>query len=184
MPGHRPRVIVSAGALRLLSAGQLDAVLAHERAYIAGRHHLVLAASEAFTRVFGRLPPARHAKEQTAMLLEMIPDDRALRRQPREVLAAAMYDMAAGTAPVGALAVSGPSALIRLRRALAALPPSSGHSPRPRRPRPTRPPATARPRTTAPPADAPAPPSSSPTPSSASRTSGARPDRIRTTAPG
>ncbi|MEU0042779.1 M56 family metallopeptidase [Streptomyces werraensis] len=119
LPGFRPRVVVSAGALRLLSAEQLDAVLAHERAHIEGRHHLVLAASEAFARVFGLLPLARHAKVQTAVLLEMIADDQALRRQPREVLAAAMCEMAAGSAPAGAMAVGGPSALIRLRRILA-----------------------------------------------------------------
>ena len=119
LPGHRPRVVVSAGAMRLLSAAQLDAVLAHEHAHIAGRHHLVLAASQAFARVFGPLPLARHGREQTAVLLEMIADDRALRRQPRQVLAAAMYDMAAGSAPAGAFAVGGPSALTRLRRVLA-----------------------------------------------------------------
>jgi hypothetical protein len=119
LPGRNPRIVVSAGALRLLSDEQLDAVLEHERAHIAGRHHLALAATQAFARVFRRLPLARHAKEQTAVLLEMIADDRALRRQPREVLATAMYEMAAGKAPAGAFAVGGPSALIRLRRVLA-----------------------------------------------------------------
>ncbi|GGZ98975.1 M56 family metallopeptidase [Streptomyces bluensis] len=119
LPGHRPRVVVSAGALRLLSPGQLDAVLAHERAHIAGRHHLALAAGTAFARVFGPLPLARHGRQQTAVLLEMIADDRALHRQPREVLAAAMYGMAAGAAPAGAFAVGGPTALVRLRRILA-----------------------------------------------------------------
>ncbi|MEV8018120.1 M56 family metallopeptidase [Streptomyces sp. NPDC086554] len=118
LPGRRPRVVVSAGAVRLLSTEQLDAVLEHERAHITGRHHLALAASAAFARIFGRLPLARHAREQTAVLLEMIADDRALRHQPREVLAAAMYEMAAGTAPVGAFSVGGPTALIRLRRIL------------------------------------------------------------------
>lgn len=118
LPGHRPRVVVSAGAMRLLSAAQLDAVLAHEHAHIAGRHHLVLAASQSFARVFGPLPLARHGREQTAVLLEMIADDRALRRQSRQVLAAAMYDMASGAAPAGAFAVGGPSALVRLRRVL------------------------------------------------------------------
>ncbi|MGA5189254.1 M56 family metallopeptidase [Streptomyces griseoincarnatus] len=119
LPGHRPRIVVSAGAVRLLSAGQLQAVLEHERAHIVGRHHLALAATQAFARVFRRLPLARHAQEQTALLLEMIADDRALRRQPREVLATAMYEMAASMAPAGAFAVGGPSALIRLRRVLA-----------------------------------------------------------------
>ncbi|MFE4670745.1 M56 family metallopeptidase [Streptomyces sp. NPDC056716] len=119
LPGRRPRVVVSAGALRLLSPGQLAAVLAHERAHITGRHHLVLAAAEAFARLARRLPLARHAREQTAVLLEMIADDRALRRHPRDVLATAMYEMAAArSAPAGAFAVGGPSALVRLRRVL------------------------------------------------------------------
>ncbi|MEW1599453.1 M56 family metallopeptidase [Streptomyces sp. NPDC093808] len=119
LPGHNPRVVVSAGALRLLSAGQLEAVLEHERAHIAGRHHLTLSATQAFARIFRRLPLARHAKEQTALLLEMIADDRALRRQSRDVLASAMYEMASGRAPAGAFTVGGPSTLIRLRRVLA-----------------------------------------------------------------
>jgi beta-lactamase regulating signal transducer with metallopeptidase domain len=119
LPGYKPRVVVSEGALRLLSPGQLDAVLEHERSHIAGRHHLAMAAMQAFTRVFRRLPLARHAKEQTSMLLEMIADDRALRSQSREMLATAMYEMAAAkAAPLGAFAVSGPSAVVRLRRVL------------------------------------------------------------------
>lgn len=38
LPGRCPRIVVSEGALRLLSGEQLDAVLEHERAHIAGRH--------------------------------------------------------------------------------------------------------------------------------------------------
>ncbi|MCX5302772.1 M56 family metallopeptidase [Streptomyces sp. NBC_00160] len=120
LPGHSPRIVVSEGALRLLSDEQLDAVLEHERAHVAGRHHLPRAAAEAFARLFRRLPLARHAKEQTAILLEMIADDRAMRRHPREVLATAMYEMAAGKAPAGGFAVGGPTALVRMRRVLAA----------------------------------------------------------------
>ncbi|MEU5108083.1 MULTISPECIES: M56 family metallopeptidase [unclassified Streptomyces] len=119
LPGLRSRVVVSRGALSLLTADQLDAVLEHERGHIAGRHHLALAAAEAFARTFRRLPLARHAREQTAILLEMIADDRALRRQPRAVLAAAMCDMAAAKTPRGAFAMGGADVLIRLRRVLA-----------------------------------------------------------------
>nr|WP_307811317.1 M56 family metallopeptidase [Streptomyces fildesensis] len=118
LPGRCPRVVVSQGALDLLSAQQLDAVLEHERAHIAGRHHVAMAAAEAFFKVFRRLPLARHAKEQTTLLLEMIADDRALRRHAPEVLATAMYEMAAGKAPEGAFAAGGASALLRLRRVL------------------------------------------------------------------
>ncbi|MFE9031064.1 M56 family metallopeptidase [Streptomyces iakyrus] len=119
LPGHNPRVVVSAGAVRLLSPGQLEAVLEHERSHIAGRHHLALAATQAFAQVFRRLPLARHAREQTSVLLEMIADDRALRCQSREVLATALYAMAsAKAAPSGAFAVNGPSAVVRMRRVL------------------------------------------------------------------
>ncbi|GAB2873412.1 M56 family metallopeptidase [Streptomyces mayteni] len=122
LPGRRSRVVVSDGALRQLSTEQLAAVLEHERAHIAGRHHLVLAIAQAFARAFPWLPLARHAREQTALLLEMIADDRALRRHSHDVLATAMYEMAAGGPPQGAFGVGGSGALIRLRRVLARQP--------------------------------------------------------------
>lgn len=118
LPGRRPRIVVSDTAVRLLSAQQLDAVLEHERAHVAGRHHLVLATAEAFASVFRRVPLARHVREQTALLLEMTADDRAVRRHSHTVFAAAMYEMAAVRAPRGAFAVGGHTALIRLRRVL------------------------------------------------------------------
>lgn len=98
----------------------MESVLEHERAHIAGRHHLALAATEAFARVFRWLPLARETRTQTALLLEMAADDRALRRHPREALVSALYAMAAGDAPGGAFSVGGPDAVIRLRRMLEA----------------------------------------------------------------
>jgi hypothetical protein len=86
---------------------------------------LALAAAEAFAKVFPWVPLARHAREQTALLLEMIADDRALRHQSRDVLATAMYQMAAARAPQGAFAVGGTDALVRLQRILA--PPKGPH---------------------------------------------------------
>ncbi|WP_307821564.1 M56 family metallopeptidase [Streptomyces coffeae] len=119
LPGRRPRIVVSSGALRVLSPAQLDTVLEHERAHIAGRHHLALAAAEAFATAFRRLPLARAFREQTTLLLEMAADDRALRRHPREVLASALYAMAAQQAPQGAFPAGGADAVVRLRRMLA-----------------------------------------------------------------
>lgn len=94
------------------------AVLEHERAHIAGRHHLLKVVVDAFSRAFRGLPLARHVKEQTNLLLEMIADDRALRCHSREVLATAMCEVAAGRAPQVALGAGGSGALIRLRRVL------------------------------------------------------------------
>lgn len=118
LPGRRSRVVVSDAAVRVLDPEQLDAVLEHERAHIAGRHHLALAAVEAFASVFRWVPLARHAKKQTALLLEMIADDRALRSHSHEVLATAMYEMTAARTPKDAFDAGGPSALIRIQRIL------------------------------------------------------------------
>ncbi|TLS41552.1 M56 family metallopeptidase [Streptomyces montanus] len=118
LPGRHPRVVVSDAAVRELTPEQLAAVLEHEQAHILGRHHLTLAAVEAFYSVFRRLPLARHAREQTALLLEMVADDRALRGHSDEALATAMYEMAAARTPKGAFAAGGHMVLIRLKRVL------------------------------------------------------------------
>ena len=118
LPGFRSRVVVSDAAVRLLSDEQLEAVLVHERAHVAGRHHLLVAATKAFATVFPRLPLARHAREQMTVLVEMIADDRALRSHPHEVLATALYEIAAGRTPKGAFGAGGTTALLRMRRIL------------------------------------------------------------------
>ena len=43
--GRCPTVIVTTAAMAALDSGQLDAVLAHERAHLAGRHHALKAAA-------------------------------------------------------------------------------------------------------------------------------------------
>ncbi|MEH0638242.1 M56 family metallopeptidase [Streptomyces bottropensis] len=118
LPGRRPRIVVSEAAVRELAPEQLAAVLEHERAHVAGRHHLALAATAAFHSVFLLLPLARHAREQTALLLELVADDRALRAHSDDALATAMYEMAAARTPKGAFAAGGRTVLIRMRRIL------------------------------------------------------------------
>ncbi|MFI0983708.1 M56 family metallopeptidase [Streptomyces exfoliatus] len=125
LPGRSRRVVVSSGALHTLTPAQLAAALAHERAHIAGRHHLLVAAAEAFAAVFPRLPLARHGGSAVPLLLEMAADDRALRRCTRDALATALYALASGRAPRSAFAAGGPSAALRMRRILA--PHSAGH---------------------------------------------------------
>lgn len=122
LPGRARRIVVTRGALEVLTDEQLRAVLDHERAHIEGRHHLLHAATRAFERAYGRLPLARLAREQTTLLLEMVADDRALCAHPRDVLATAMCEVAAGQAPQAAIGAGGPGALIRLRRMLAPRP--------------------------------------------------------------
>ncbi|MHC0429899.1 M56 family metallopeptidase [Streptomyces sp. O3] len=118
LPGRTPQVVVSSGALNLLTRPQLSAVLAHEWAHISGRHHLLVAAAEAYSSVFRWLPLTGRVRTQVPLLLEMAADDRALRRCSRDALATALYAMASGQAPRAAFAAGGPSAAMRMRRIL------------------------------------------------------------------
>ncbi|MFI8518713.1 M56 family metallopeptidase [Streptomyces sp. NPDC085481] len=125
LPGRSRRVVVSSGALHTLTRPQLAAALAHERAHISGRHHLLVAAAESFAAVFPRLPLARNGGTAVPLLLEMTADDRALRCCSRDALATALYALASGRAPREAFAAGGPSAALRMRRILT--PHSAGH---------------------------------------------------------
>ncbi|WP_241756751.1 M48 family metalloprotease [Streptomyces sp. WAC00263] len=49
-PGHSRRIVVTQGALHVLTEEQLSAVLDHARAHIVGRHHLAHAGCPASTR--------------------------------------------------------------------------------------------------------------------------------------
>ncbi|MEU8436719.1 M56 family metallopeptidase [Streptomyces sp. NPDC029216] len=118
LPGRSRRVVVSTGALEVLTEQELAAALAHERAHIGGRHHLMVAAAGAYASVFRRLPLARIGGRTVPLLLEMAADDRALRGCSSDALATALYALATGRAPHKAFAAGGPSAAVRMRRIL------------------------------------------------------------------
>ncbi len=119
MPCGRYRVVVSAGALAALGTEQLQAVLAHERAHLRCRHHLMLAVAAALARAFPRIPLFAQAGPELGMLAEMAADDAAARRHGRDHLATALVILAsAGTRPA-ALAAGGPAAIARIQRLLA-----------------------------------------------------------------
>jgi Zn-dependent protease with chaperone function len=110
LPGVRPRVVVSAGALDLLDPGQLAAVLSHERAHAHQRHDLVLLPFTALCRALPGVPWVRQAHETVALLVEMAADDSARRRHAAGELVGALLRFAAVPGPVtppGALAVTG-----------------------------------------------------------------------------
>jgi Peptidase family M48 len=119
MPCGRYRLVVSAGALAALGTGQLHAVLAHERAHLRYRHHLMLAVAAALARAFPRVPLFAQAGPELGVLAEMAADDAAARRHGRDQLARALVVLArAGTLPA-ALAAGGPAAIARVQRLLA-----------------------------------------------------------------
>lgn len=118
LPGLRARLVLSKGALSLLSYDELQAVLAHERAHLAQRHDLVVLPFVALGATFPALPAVRTARAEVALLIELLADDRAARHHDRGHLARALWKIGTGQAPAGALGIAGEDVLLRAQRLL------------------------------------------------------------------
>jgi Zn-dependent protease with chaperone function len=118
--GRHPTVILTTGAVQALDHGQLDAVLAHERAHLAGRHHRLLALARIGRLVLPFLPLMRDADEQVARLVELHADDAAARARDPRLLATALVVLAtaASPAPAPALAAAATDSVRRIHRLL------------------------------------------------------------------
>jgi Zn-dependent protease with chaperone function len=119
IPGLRSEVVISDGALKLLSADELAAVLAHEAAHTRERHDLVLLP---FAALRGALPWVRvvgDAQAAVALLIEMAADDRARRRCSARRLATALLRFGTAGAvptPQGALGATQQHVMARVDR--------------------------------------------------------------------
>jgi Zn-dependent protease with chaperone function len=118
LPRGRNQIVVSAGALAALTPGQIRAVLAHERAHLRCRHHMLLALAAALAHAFPYVPLLGQARPQLGVLAEMAADDEAIRRHRRDDLAAALVVLASAGARPAALTVGGPAAVARIHRML------------------------------------------------------------------
>ncbi|WP_035702185.1 M56 family metallopeptidase, partial [Glycomyces tenuis] len=107
IPGKGGLIVITSGALELLDGPQIEAVLAHERAHLAGHHHLLVAFAQAGRRAFGWLPLFAHLPERIGQLVELTADDAAARSATRNTLARSLLNVAAAQVPVEALAASG-----------------------------------------------------------------------------
>jgi bla regulator protein blaR1 len=118
--GRCPTVIVTTGAVAALSSGQLDAVLAHERAHLAGRHHALKALARIGCQVLPFLPLLRDAEAQVARLAELHADDAALHVATPQALATALVVLAtpAQATPAPALAAAATDVVQRIHRLL------------------------------------------------------------------
>jgi Zn-dependent protease with chaperone function len=126
MPCGRYRIVISAGALRALTTEQVHAVLAHERAHLRYRHHLMLALAGGLARSFPGVPLLTQAPSQVALLAEMAADDAAARRHDPDDLAAALVVLARARVRPAMLAAGGLAAEARLRRILGPQQPRMG----------------------------------------------------------
>lgn len=105
VPGRPPTIVLTTGALAILDPEQLAAVLAHERAHLAGRHHLLLAITRSLAAIASVVPLFARGTGEVARLAEMRADDVAAHRadgeQGRRTLVTALLAMGAGAAATG-----------------------------------------------------------------------------------
>jgi Zn-dependent protease with chaperone function len=94
--GRPAAIVVTSGALRVLAPAQLTAVLAHERAHLAGGHHALTTVVRGLAAAFPGLPLFARAAAEVGRLAEMSADDAAARAAGRQVVAAALLALATG----------------------------------------------------------------------------------------
>lgn len=100
LPGvHASRVVVSAGALGVLAADEVAAVLAHERAHLRARHDLVLEAFGVLHRAFPRWVSSRRVLAEVRLLVEVLADRAAARVVGPRPVARALVALAQSRAP-------------------------------------------------------------------------------------
>lgn len=111
--GRRPAVVVTRGAVELLTGPQLGAVLAHERAHLRRRHHRWALAAALVAEALPVVPLLREAPARVGELLEMDADERAAAQHEPRVLASALVAVTsaggqrAGVGVPGGAAVTG-----------------------------------------------------------------------------
>jgi Zn-dependent protease with chaperone function len=121
VPGRPATIVLTTGALAVLDPAQLLAVLAHEHAHLAGRHHLLVTLGKATRAGFPAVPLFARGAEEIARLAEMRADDVAARRSGRDTLLQALVAMGTGKSlptPTAALAATGAIVSARVYRLL------------------------------------------------------------------
>jgi Zn-dependent protease with chaperone function len=116
LPGHHGQIVVTSGALESLDDGELAAVLAHERAHLAARHHLAVGFAVGVRRAFPFVPLFRDAASEAARIVELLADDAASRATGRRPVATALVALASSPTPAVALGAGGSDAVGRVER--------------------------------------------------------------------
>jgi beta-lactamase regulating signal transducer with metallopeptidase domain len=115
--GRPDTIVVTSAAFDALDERHLDAVLAHERAHLVGRHHLMLAFTRGLAATVPRVGLFTIGAREIARLTEMAADDAAARRHgPHTVLGALLALSAQAPIPSGAAAATGADVLARAQR--------------------------------------------------------------------
>jgi len=118
LPGEGGLIVVTSAAVKLLDESGLAAVLAHERAHLVGRHHLLMTLAQIGRRALVWLPLFSRLPDRIGHLVELAADDAATRRTPRLILARTLFELAASRTPGEALAATGGDTVARIERLL------------------------------------------------------------------
>ncbi|MEV7866876.1 M56 family metallopeptidase [Streptomyces sp. NPDC088124] len=123
IPGsrHDARIVLTRGALSLLTPEQVSATVAHEQAHLSYRHHRVIVLADVVTAAVGWSGALRDYAEQTRRLAEMVADDHAADEHGQRTLAVALLEMSAAPGnTIGSLpAMTGADPAERIRRLIA-----------------------------------------------------------------
>ena len=92
--GRQRTVVVTRGIVDLLSGAELSAVLAHEHAHLAARHHRWLTAAALVAQALPMVPLLREAPARVGRLLEMEADELAAAHHEPRVIASALVAVA------------------------------------------------------------------------------------------
>jgi Zn-dependent protease with chaperone function len=115
--GRPNTIVVTSATLDVLDDRHLRAVLAHERAHLAGRHHQILAFTRALAAILPRVELFTSGAREMARLLEMCADDAAARCYGARTLLGALLALSGSApAPRGALGSTGVDVLARAER--------------------------------------------------------------------
>lgn len=113
--GRPPAIVVTSAAIVALDEQQLGAVVAHERAHLAGHHPHLVAALRVLARALPRVRLVTEGAEHVSRLLEMCADDVAARHHGRQALLTGLLAMS-GATPAGALGAADVAVLERAQR--------------------------------------------------------------------
>lgn len=113
--GRPSTIVVTSAAVAALDEHELAAVIAHERAHLAGHHSLAVTTLRGLAAVFPKVTLLREGAAHVARLLEMCADDASARRYGSAPLLSGLITLCRA-APAGALAAADVAVLARAER--------------------------------------------------------------------
>jgi beta-lactamase regulating signal transducer with metallopeptidase domain len=115
--GRQHAVVITSAALATLTKPQLEAILAHERAHLDGRHPEIVAVVRSLAKTFPGLRLMTEGAHHISRLLEMCADDAAAREHGRQPILDGILALTGATpVPSGAMGAAGVAVLARAER--------------------------------------------------------------------